>query len=791
MALNPKPTPVGGLESSHFLEAALKYAAMGWFLLPVKGKQPILGNWREKSSNDPNKIRAWFEDGQASIGVDLDRSGLVVIDADHPEHLAAAGLDADALDGWEFNGNPDRRSWLYRLGDIEVRQGKADWGDVKAQGGMVVLPPSAHHGEVDECAACDVLGVGAHHYAWRERIGEEPPMLGSDVAARLPKSGHASAKADVPLPIVPLATSAAALRLDGILHRLAKAGKGSRNDTLNWAVYRASGLVARVSEDQRGDALDEETVKARLKDVALALGLTVGETDTTIASGWPAGSEDPMQATGDEMDVMPDVTAPSGVRPESADRWPEIPGRLTDAYLVEWLAWKGLGGMWLWAAGLGWLSWDGRRWVQRGDEDAKEAVRRAMIAVNQKAVVMLPPDRMSGYVSLLSNNRLGALTALLKGVVSVEAGEFDRQPDLLNVGNGIVDLRTGELLPHDPALRLMKISQTPYVPDARHADFDQVCTALDPEVMRWMQLRVGQGATGHPTSDDVLPVGQGVGANGKSTFVSALFTALGEHIALVPEKLLLATASAHPTELMSLRGVRLAIIEETPESRDLNIQRLKAVLGTGRITARSVYKDFVSWEATHSLLLFSNYVPLIRETDHGTWRRLALVKYTKKFAKDDRFRARVAAGRGGLAEAALAWVIEGAKAWYANEKVLPPAPARVEDDTRAWRGESDVVLGFIDESLEFDPDSCIAVQDLLEGMNWWLKDRRQSEWSALLFAARFGQHEAVVAAGVEKVRPRKVAELSSRWRGRPAPGERPWVWRGVRWALPDDDDLVR
>lgn len=459
--------------------------------------------------------------------------------------------------------------------------------------------------------------------------------------------------------------------------------------------------------------------------------------------------------------------------------WPEVPRAFDDSYLCAWMSHKGLGGNWRWTPGMAWSCWDGRVWERDAEEEACEAVRRVVLRLN-RSLVGGDPAVSKAMNSLLSVSRNRGVVTMMRGVQIVKV--LDAQYDWLNVGNGMVDLRTGEVVPHNRDFYFTKLTGVPYVPGAKHKDWDKALECLDPEVVDWMQVRFGQAATGWPTSDDVLPICQGSGSNGKSTLVGALFRALGDFMVPVPEKLLRASPNDHPTELMSLRGARVAVIEETPEVAQLNVQRLKSVLGTPKMTARSVFKDNVTWSPTHSLFVMSNYTPEVRETDHGTWRRLALVKFERTFPRDEEFRSRLERGDDGVAEAVLAWVVEGARRWYEAGRIMPQAPAKVLQDTAEWRGETDYAARFIQEHLVLDPQSCVLASELLEEFNAWMRGQGYKPWSAGTLVSRMKNNSEVIRNRVYQEQSRDLERLSLRDSLTPVSG-RSWVWRGLRWLV--------
>jgi putative DNA primase/helicase len=266
-----------------------------------------------------------------------------------------------------------------------------------------------------------------------------------------------------------------------------------------------------------------------------------------------------------------------------------------------------------WTVGLGWLRWDGVRWRRTPDREVREKLRRWVIhsyeaAGREVAKALRRGDKDAAerlmaiekaWYGVCSRARLAAVTDLASGIVLKDTASFDSHSDLLNCRNGVVDLRTGHLGPSDPDLNFTKVTGVDYAPNATHPDWDKAVRALPDEVADWMQVRLGQAATGYEADDDVIPICQGRGANGKSTLFSGVTRALGESYVLVSDRVILANRGDHPTELMELRGARFALIEELPEEHKLSMQRLKKITGVPDITARLIAKDSVTFAPTH------------------------------------------------------------------------------------------------------------------------------------------------------------------------------------------------
>ncbi len=471
-------------------------------------------------------------------------------------------------------------------------------------------------------------------------------------------------------------------------------------------------------------------------------------------------------------------------------------GTFSDSTMAEVTTDDVLADRFCWSKGLGWMGWDETRWAAVTEETVGEAVRQYVVEHFKKAA----PIDIKGWVSMLGVGRQRAVLTLARGIVERQAEEFDADPDALNTPTGVVDLRTGRIAPHDPKQLYTKITTGNYRPEYVHPDWARALSALPEDVRPWLQVRIGQAITGHMTPDGVLPIAQGSGENGKSCVLTdGILPALGDYAAPASPKLIAANTAEHSTERADLRGQRFLIAEELTEDRALNVTAIKQIQDVSRIKARYLYKDNVTFNASHSLFITTNYRPVVTETDHGTWRRLALVVFPYTYRKPDephlaptdrlsdpQLKARLRAGVERQRDAVVTWAVEGARRWYATG--MPSLPSSVEADTREWRTDADRILGFWDDRLIADPETGVVTTELHAAFNTWIDSNGHTKWSKELFGSRFRSHAETTRHRVVERRPRdRDAQWISRSSGSPAGlPVRPRVYVGVRFRDPGE-----
>ena len=393
----------------------------------------------------------------------------------------------------------------------------------------------------------------------------------------------------------------------------------------------------------------------------------------------------------------------------------------TDARVVDWLA-SSLLTQFAWTSFHGWLRYEEGCWVSISREYLTEVIRQKVLKVSDVAQGELLTSTVEQIRRLENAGRIKAAAELLRGALEVDPLKFDSEPDLLNVRNGVVNLRTGDLLLHSPDYYFTKMVNCDYSPDREHQDWSTALECLPVQERLYLQVFLGQALTGHPNGNDLAIIALGGGSNGKSLLLGAISTLMGPFCTVLSEKVLTGSGDEHTTELTDLFGARLAIMEEFPSKTRLNTNRLKMLVGTQKITARKMRQDNFTFEMIASLVITANHYPRLTDGGHSVWRRLLGVRFpftykAKPVEPTDRaidigLRDRLFNNQSGQLEAALAWLVLGARTWYENGKKLPNVPVAIEEETAQWRTGQDLISTFVRANFELDTKSVVLVSEL-------------------------------------------------------------------------------
>ena len=407
-----------------------------------------------------------------------------------------------------------------------------------------------------------------------------------------------------------------------------------------------------------------------------------------------------------------------------------------------------------------WLHWDGTRW--NGDVTDTEVRHRAMLVVDQAlreyGEATNDGERDRAFVRWLSKcrsrARLDAMVSLAKGnpAVTVRAADLDRDRNMLVVRNGIVDLQTGQLLPHSRADLYTRIVRhglghdgvpAEYrpvaelrVPPAWQAFLDRV--QPDPVVRDFLQLVIGAALSG-TGSERRIVVMHGPGGTGKGTFMATVMAALGGetsgYVTTGDAEVLMMSknpgdGSSHLAGVARWRGKRVVWLDETADGRRLDAGKVKRLIpgDGGEVVARDLYergRDTRAFPATWLPIMTTNHLPIAPADDDAIWDRLVAVPWDTRIPPGERTDVSASLPRDPeVLEYVLSWAVAGAVMWHKERigwsgAVLQSGigtPVAVQIATDAWQRRSESASGAGDALTEWLRSDGVVEGDMNESL---------------------------------------------------------------------------
>ncbi|HTX94009.1 MAG TPA: phage/plasmid primase, P4 family [Mycobacterium sp.] len=416
-----------------------------------------------------------------------------------------------------------------------------------------------------------------------------------------------------------------------------------------------------------------------------------------------------------------------------------------------------------------WYRWDGMRWAAEADD---AAVMRAAYELARDLPAIGDEARKFRKSSMTTRGVLAAVRlARIFPEMLLQAELFDSDAYSLNTTSGIVDLRSGELHPHDPQAWHSRITGCGYAPDDDCPTWKTFLARTfgdDQELVDYVQELLGLAAIGK-VIEHLVAVFFGYGRNGKTVLLETARKVFGDYAQTAPANFLQAGRDKHPTEIARLQGARfVAASEVSGDAAKFDEQRLKNLTGSEELSGRFMHADFVDFEPSHTLFLTVNDRPEVSGGGVGLWDRIKLVPFTHQVRAEDQIKdlQQIMFDREG--PAILAWIVAGARRVLArgDNGGIVEMPKTVAQATDDYRDTEDLISLFIAEECQRGEHCQALMGELYPRYTQWCKDGGHRP----LAANRLGMALRAKGFAGKKTAGGKRLVLGLRLNGSPAAG---------------------
>jgi P4 family phage/plasmid primase-like protien len=566
-----------------FLRAAKRYREQEFALVPTVGKDAFVRGWQNQGTPPEDDEKHWGNSHARNIGIVLGApsGGLVDIDrdCDLPARVEKMFLPDTLMSGRKRR--PHTHSWYYSNGVRPCAFFDANgkkFLEVRADGHQTVVAPSKHPDGDRYCwhSGTNVIATVDPETLTRAIREYATALL---LAIHIPPEGS---RHDYALAAAGFLLRDGRLDADTVLRIFLGAWRAQRADKPK-TVKELEAVVFDTAEKLESG----EEVKG-----GSALGDLVEGLPKRISRIWGWGRHKPE-----------DVPASEDGPAEDPDEVGIIKV-LADAITKEDHFARDAGGkLYRFADGV---------YKSRAELYVKQRVQQLLEAW--------------GYTKRWSSRR-GEETTEYIALRSPEL--WERPPlDEINVKNGILNITTRHLRPHDPAFLSTVRIPVAYDPEATCPEWDKFVSTTFPEDTQVLayELPADLMTPERSIQKSILLIGEG--SNGKSTYLTAVSNFVGSTniVGLSLQKMESDRFSA--SRLLS----KLAnICPDLPSSHLAGTSMFKAVTGGDAINAEYKYRESFEFRPFVRLVFSANQVPRSEDASHAFFRRWLVVPFDRTF----------------------------------------------------------------------------------------------------------------------------------------------------------------
>lgn len=386
-----------------------------------------------------------------------------------------------------------------------------------------------------------------------------------------------------------------------------------------------------------------------------------------------------------------------------------------------------------------WYRYDGKVWTEDVSNNIVQDVIQCLRQAQKEAVDILDDDKRAKTLKwLLTSESQAKISAALNLMATIpfmtaRINQFDSDDMLLCVQNGIVDLKTGKLHPHDKERYITKICHVAYKPDASSQLFESFLDEImegSEEKKRYLQKLCGYCLTGMTIEQEFYQA-RGAGQNGKTVLLELIKHCLGSYaITASPDILMQRDLSAIPNDVARLQGARMVLASEPDPGKKFSDCAIKSLTGGDTVIARFLHKEYFEFKMKAKIIMLTNHEIKAIGTDHGLWRRIVVIPFNYRVPEEKRDK-HLPDKLIAEAEAVLSWMVEGCLMW--QQEGLKQ-PEELTETKEAYRRGQDAVGLFLKECCS--EGGKVKASELYDAYRRWCDSSGEFELSNREFSKR-------------------------------------------------------
>lgn len=302
--------------------------------------------------------------------------------------------------------------------------------------------------------------------------------------------------------------------------------------------------------------------------------------------------------------------------------------------------------------------WDGKKFVAYLDSDELVAIITDYLELVKHSIFrwVIEEVAFSPYADTLQDKAVKMfrecvkwvsvsnarnILAKYKGLSSNVGIKHYYDTDYLNMQNGMLNLKTLTLHPHDPIYGQDRITNCNYDPSSTCPHFNDMLDLIlpDKDVRREFQKMVGLCLVKRQVpAKKILNILLGDTDVGKTTLSNIFKDVYGGYSTSIDKSVLMKSVNRENRgpDLLELKSALYIGTGETNEGDALDVAKIKALTGNTTISTKNNYaKKMDKFNMTGLIFIDSNFKPNIPINDTATWNRLRLIPFKITITKKD------------------------------------------------------------------------------------------------------------------------------------------------------------